>query len=59
MFCPQKTDSYSNQAREKLQTMYDELEQKRQNKSASDLQQIEENERKSDMDVLFGEKKKW
>lgn len=39
--------------------MYDELEQKRQNKSASDLQQIEENERKSDMDVLFGEKKKW
>lgn len=59
MFCPQKNDSYSNQAREKLQTMYDELEQKRQNKSASDLQQIEENERKSDMDVLFGEKKKW
>ncbi|CSC31883.1 DNA repair ATPase [Vibrio cholerae] len=54
-----KNDSYSNQAREKLQTMYDELEQKRQNKSASDLQQIEENERKSDMDVLFGEKKKW
>ncbi|ENM5741268.1 hypothetical protein [Vibrio metoecus] len=54
-----KNDSYSNQAREKLQTMYDELEQKRQNKTASDLQQIEENERKSDMDVLFGEKKKW
>lgn len=54
-----KNDSYSNQAREKLQTMYDDLEQKRQHKSASDLQQIEENERKSDMDVLFGEKKKW
>ncbi|MBJ7019437.1 DNA repair protein, partial [Vibrio cholerae] len=54
-----KNDSYSNQAREKLQTMYDDLEQKRQNKSASDLQQSEVNERKSDMDALFGEKKKW
>ncbi|MGL5430717.1 MAG: DNA repair protein [Vibrio sp.] len=54
-----KNDSYSNQARKKLQTMYDELEQKRQHKSAADLQQLEENERKSDMDVLFGEKKKW
>ncbi|EMY6820700.1 DNA repair protein, partial [Vibrio cholerae] len=26
---------------------------------ASDLQQVEVNERKSDMDALFGEKKKW
>ncbi|MGD8108957.1 DNA repair protein [Vibrio sp. TRT 21S02] len=54
-----KNDSYSNQAREKLQGMYDELEQKRQNKSAEELEQIEQKERKDDMDVLFGEKKKW
>lgn len=53
-----KNDAYSNQARDKLQTMYDELEQKRQNKSAADQQQFED-ERQSDMDMLFGEKKKW
>src|SRR5690606_27182490 len=54
-----KNDSYSNQAREKLQSMFDELQQRRQSKSAAELQQIEENERNSDMGALFGEKKKW
>lgn len=54
-----KNDSYSNQAREKLQSMFDELQQRRQSKSAAELQQIEENERNSDMEALFGEKKKW
>ncbi|MCK6261989.1 DNA repair protein [Vibrio sp. ZSDE26] len=54
-----KNDAYSNQAREKLQKMYDDLEQKRQTKSAEELQHIEEKEKEDDMDALFGEKKKW
>lgn len=54
-----KNDNYSNQAREKLQQMYDELENKRQQKSATELQEIEEKERNNDMEALFGEKKKW
>ena len=54
-----KNDSYSTQAREKLQTMYDELETKRQSRNAEELHQIEEDQRKDDMDALFGEKKKW
>ncbi|AIU67424.1 DNA repair protein [Vibrio coralliilyticus] len=54
-----KNDNYSNQAREKLQEMYDDLEQKRQSKNAEELHQIEEDQRKNDMDELFGEKKKW
>lgn len=54
-----KSDSYSVQAREKLQTMYDDLEQSRQSKSAADLEKKEESERQHDMDMLFGEKKKW
>lgn len=54
-----RNDSYSTQAREKLQTIYDELENKRQTKNAEDLHQIEEDQRKNDMDALFGEKKKW
>ncbi|EGU45535.1 hypothetical protein VII00023_06802 [Vibrio ichthyoenteri ATCC 700023] len=54
-----KNDAYSAQAREKLQTMYDEVEKRRQNQSASELQQIADKEREEDMDVLFGEKKKW
>lgn len=54
-----KNDNYSNQAREQLQKMYDELEQKRQSKSAEELQQMEEKEREDDMDALFGQKKKW
>lgn len=54
-----KNDNYSVQAREKLQTMYDDLEQRRQSKSASEVQQMEDKERNSDMEALFGEKKKW
>ncbi|WPC73172.1 DNA repair protein [Vibrio porteresiae] len=54
-----KNDAYSNQAREKLQTMYDELEKRRQSKSEAELHQIEANEHDSDMEALFGEKKKW
>ncbi len=54
-----KNDNYSNQAREKLQQMYDELEHKRQKKSAVELQEFEEKERNNDMEALFGEKKKW
>lgn len=52
-----KNDAYSIQAKEKLQTMLDELEQKRQSKS--EAQKTEESERDSDIDALFGEKKKW
>lgn len=54
-----KNDAYSAQAREKLQTMYDEIEKRRQNKNATDMQQMVDKEREEDMDVLFGEKKKW
>ncbi|WP_038172922.1 MULTISPECIES: hypothetical protein [Vibrio] len=54
-----KNDAYSNQARERLQTMYDELESKRQTKNAEDLHQHTEDQRSDDMDALFGEKKKW
>ncbi|WP_100752009.1 DNA repair protein [Vibrio salilacus] len=54
-----KNDAYSNQARERLQTMYDELESKRQTKNAENLHQQTEDERSEDMDALFGEKKKW
>jgi vacuolar-type H+-ATPase subunit I/STV1 len=53
-----KNDAYSNQAREKLQQMYDELEQKRQTKQLVDTSQ-ETSEHASDMEALFGEKKKW
>ncbi|MDN3610542.1 DNA repair protein [Vibrio ostreicida] len=54
-----KNDNYSNQAREKLQQMLDDLENKRHSKNAEELHQIEEDQRKNDMDELFGEKKKW
>ncbi|GAA5646704.1 MULTISPECIES: hypothetical protein [Vibrio] len=54
-----KNDNYSTQAREKLQAMHDELEQRRQTKSAAELQMMEEKEREDDMEALFGEKKKW
>jgi hypothetical protein len=52
-----KNDTYSNQAREKLQTMFDELEQRRQQKQSLEVK--EERERDNDMEALFGEKKKW
>jgi uncharacterized protein YukE len=56
-----KNDAYSNQAREKLQEMLSELEQRQLNKSAQDLQAIEDKEKDtSDIDVIFGgEKRKW
>ncbi len=54
-----KNDTYSNQAKEKLEAMLDELDQKRSDKNAEELQQIEDKERSNDMDALFGEKKKW
>jgi hypothetical protein len=39
--------------------MYDDLEQSRVSRNAEELHQMEEKERQDDMDVLFGEKKKW
>ncbi len=54
-----KTDPYSLKASEKLNAMYDELEQRRQNQNAQDLQDLEDRERDDDMNALFGEKKKW
>lgn len=54
-----RSDAYSIQAREKLQKMYEDLEAHRQSKSAEHLQQIAKDEHNSDMEALFGEKKKW
>jgi len=54
-----KNDAYSAQAKEKLQAMYDDIEKRRQNQSASEQQQIVDKQREEDMDALFGEKKKW
>ncbi|NIY82144.1 DNA repair protein [Vibrio hepatarius] len=54
-----KNDNYSVQAREKLQSMHDELELSRQNKQAQELHIREDKERQDDMNVIFGEKKKW
>jgi hypothetical protein len=53
-----KNDQYSTQAREKLQAMYDDLENQKQSKQAEGMPQ-ENNQHKDDMDALFGEKKKW
>ncbi|CAM4394610.1 DNA repair protein [Vibrio agarivorans] len=54
-----KNDNYSMQAREKLQKMYDDLEKRRQSRSAEELQQLEDRQKENDMEALFGEKKKW
>lgn len=54
-----KNDAYSNQARDKLQVMLSELESSSKNKSADELLAQESKERDSDMEALFGEKKKW
>tara|TARA_B100001057_G_C22850765_1_gene950879 strand:+ start:182 stop:949 length:768 start_codon:yes stop_codon:yes gene_type:complete len=54
-----KNDAYSMRAKEKLQQMLNDLDQKRQDKNAHDLQQMESKEREDDMDALFGQKKKW
>ncbi len=54
-----KNDNYSIHAREKLSTMYQELQENRTQKSQTDTQQQVDRERNEDMDALFGEKKKW
>ncbi|USD64385.1 DNA repair protein [Vibrio sp. SCSIO 43136] len=54
-----KNDAYSTQAKEKLQQMLDELEQKRMDKDAAAMQELEDKERSDDMEALFGNKKKW
>ena len=54
-----KNDHYSNQAREKLQLMHNELEQHRRLKHATALEELENDEHHNDMEALFGEKKKW
>ena len=54
-----KNDAYSAQAREKLQTMYDDVEKRRQKQNVVERQQTADQEREDDMEVLFGEKKKW
>jgi hypothetical protein len=54
----QKSDPFAIQAREKLQAMYDDMENNRKSKRSSELDQ-EEEQRNSDIDMLFGDKKKW
>ena len=54
-----KNDVYSAQAREKLQTMLDDVEKRRQNQNVVERRQMADKEREEDMEVLFGEKKKW
>ncbi|EHT4941443.1 DNA repair protein [Vibrio vulnificus] len=54
-----KNDTYSVQAKEKLEAMLNELDRKRSDKNAEELQQMEAKERNNDMDALFGDKKKW
>ena len=54
-----KNDAYSTQAKENLQQMADELNQKRQDKNEQDLQHMQSKEREDEMEVLFGQRKKW
>lgn len=54
-----KNDNYSNKAREKLQSMLDELDKNTKGQNADELMAQENRERDSDMEALFGEKKKW
>ncbi|EGR2794387.1 DNA repair protein [Vibrio cidicii] len=54
-----KNDAYSIQAKEKLDMMLSELDKRRSDKHAEELQQMEDKERNNDMDALFGDKKKW
>jgi hypothetical protein len=54
-----KNDSYSVQAKEKLISMLDELDQNKKDQNAEEVLAMEEKERDSDMEQLFGEKKKW
>lgn len=54
-----KSDNYSIRAREKLQQMYDDIEQRRQNRHSLMQRNFEDSERSQDIEALFGEKKKW
>ena len=54
-----KNDAYSVQAKQTLEEMLGDLDKKRQDKNDAEMQQIADKERDSDMDALFGEKKKW
>lgn len=54
-----KNDTYSIQAKQKLEGMLGDLDKKRQDKNDAEMQQLADKERDSDMDALFGEKKKW
>ncbi|NLS11477.1 DNA repair protein [Vibrio sp. SM6] len=54
-----KSDNYSINAKEKLELMLEEIDKKRLHRHAEELQQLEERERETEIDALFGEKKKW
>ncbi len=55
-----KNDSYSNNATQKLESLLAELDKRQQDKQAEELQAIEDREKASEIDVVFGgEKKKW
>jgi hypothetical protein len=55
-----KNDAYSNNASQKLQALLSELDKRQQDKQAEQMQAIEDREKGSEIDVLFGgDKKKW
>ncbi len=54
-----KSDAYSIQAKQKLEEMLGDLDKRRQDKNNVEMQQMADKERDNDMEVLFGEKKKW
>lgn len=54
-----KNDAYSIQAKQKLEEMLGDLDKRRQDKNNAEIQQLADKERDNDMEVLFGEKKKW
>ncbi|MGP8304628.1 DNA repair protein [Vibrio sp. YIC-376] len=54
-----RNDTYSIQAKQKLEEMLGDLDKRRQDKSDAEMQQLADKERDNDMQVLFGEKKKW
>lgn len=54
-----KNDSYSQNAKEKLELLLNDVNNKQTERSTEQMIQMEEKERENDMDALFGEKKKW
>jgi hypothetical protein len=54
-----KNDAYSHQAREKLQTMFDDIDKNKKEQNSEQMNTQEVKERDDDMEALFGEKKKW